>query len=253
MSNIDITKLMTGTALALSLVAAPALAQTTAPETQPPAAQDNMPAPADTGTTMEEGATDSLDSDATTGGTAETEPMDEPATGQAETAPATPPATGQAEVPPAATGTDTIGETTADAAMGLPTEPILTQLEPGQMTSNEVIGMDVRNFEDESIGSINYLVIDEQNRVIAGVVSVGGFLGIGAKDVAVNWQEFSFNPEEKVAAVTLTREALEDAPSFQDRDDLVAERDADTPPAAPMTSDQPAGAAPPTTPPVTSE
>lgn len=240
MTNTHITKLMTGTALALSLVAAPALAQTTAPETQPPAAQDNMQAPADTGTTMEEGATDSLDGDATTGGTA-------------ETAPAVPPTTGQAEVPPAATGTDTIGETTADAAMGLPTEPILTQLEPGQMTSNEVIGMDVRNFEDESIGSINYLVIDEQNRVIAGVVSVGGFLGIGAKDVAVNWQEFSFNPEEKVAAVTLTREALEDAPAFQNRDDLVAERDADTPPAAPMTSDQPAGATPPAAPPVTSE
>lgn len=251
MSNTHITKLMTGTALALALVAAPALAQTTAPETQPPAAQDNMQAPADTGTTMEEGATDSFDSDATTGGTAETEPLDAPATGQAETDSFDAPATGQAEVPPAAT--DTIGETTADAAMGLPTEPILTQLEPGQMTSEEVIGMDVRNFEDESIGSINYLVIDEQNRVIAGVVSVGGFLGIGAKNVAVNWQEFSFNPEEGVAAVTLTREALQDAPAFRDRDDLMAERDADTPPAAPMTTDQPAGAAPPTTPPVTSE
>lgn len=237
MSNTYITKLMTGTALALALVAAPAIAQTTAPDTQPPAAQDTMQAPADSGT-MGEGATDSFDSDATTGGSAETAPLDAPATGQAE-------------VPPAAT--DVIGETTADAALGLPTEPILTQLEPGQMTSNEVIGMDVRNFEDESIGSINYLVIDEQNRVIAGVISVGGFLGIGAKDVAVNWQEFSFNPEERVASVTLSREALEDAPAFRDRDDLVAEREADTPPAAPMTTDQPAGATPPTTPPVTSE
>jgi|FEC22Drversion2_1045045.scaffolds.fasta_scaffold00279_4 hypothetical protein len=196
MTNTHVTKFMTGTALALALAAAPALAQTSAPVTQAPAA-------------------------------------------------------GQAQVPPAAT--DTIGRTTADAALGLPTQPILSQLEPGQITSSEVIGMEVRNSADESVGSIDDLVIDEQNRVIAGVVSVGGFLGIGAKNVAVNWREFSFDPDERIASVTLTREALEDAPAFRDREELHAKREADTPTAAPMTTDRPAGATPPTTPPVTSE
>lgn len=227
MTNTMLTRMMTGTALAVLLAATPALAQTAAPETEAPAASDTLPAPTDgePGATQvpmdsqmesDDGATDGESFDATQ------DTPDAPSTGQAEG--------------PADTGT--LGDTAASAAEGLPTEPILTEIQPGQVTSRDVIGMDVRNFEDQSIGSINALVIDERNRVIAGIVSVGGFLGIGAKNVAVNWQEFTFDHDQNVAAVTLTRETLEDAPAFRDHDDLMAEaeRDAtqDDAPPAPM-------------------
>ncbi|MEJ8573118.1 PRC-barrel domain-containing protein [Microbaculum marinum] len=123
------------------------------------------------------------------------------------------------------------GADTADASNmmddGLPTEPILAEQQPGQLVSDEIIGTDVRNAQDESIGTIDALVIDDNNRVIAAVVSVGGFLGLGAKDVAVNWKEFTFQPEEEIAVVSLSREQLEDGPVFRDRDDVQAELEAD--------------------------
>jgi|GEM_PF-1254286 len=120
---------------------------------------------------------------------------------------------------PALKGTTT--ETTAMDAT-LPSEPILTAQTPDQMVSDDLIGMDVRNQEDESIGTIDALVIDGQNRVVAGIVSVGGFLGIGAKEVAVNWQQFRFLPEEEIAAVSLSREQLENAPAFRESDEKQA-------------------------------
>jgi hypothetical protein len=119
-------------------------------------------------------------------------------------------------------------ERTAEGAAGtmdeaLPTEPILTAQKAGQMVSDEIIGMDVRNSTDDSIGTIDALVIDSDNRVVAGIVSVGGFLGIGAKEVAVNWMEFSFQPEEEIAFVDLSREQLENAPKFREREDVQAQ------------------------------
>jgi PRC-barrel domain len=125
----------------------------------------------------------------------------------------------------------------ADAAAdGLPTDPILTTQKVGQTVSDDIIGMDVRNPEDEKIGTIDALVIDKRNRVVAGIVSVGGFLGIGAKDVAVNWKEFTFQPEEKVAMVSLSRQQLENAPEFRDREDVAAQVKTHEPPA---TAEQP--------------
>lgn len=163
-------------------------------------------------------------------------------------APAVAQSAGTTEQPPAATGeigdernstidgatpdglkvlpapTDQLGAQTGATADELPTEPILTSQKSGQMLSDTVIGMDVRNPGDESIGTIDALVIDKRDRIVAGIVSVGGFLGLGAKDVAVNWREFRFQPDENVAVVRLTREQLEEAPAFSDREEQAQAR-----------------------------
>ena len=118
---------------------------------------------------------------------------------------------------------DPLKKTRSAAADDLPTEPILTAQKASQMVSDEIIGMDVRNPENESIGTIDALVVDKRNRVVAGIVSVGGFLGIGAKEVAVNWKQFRFQPEEEVAMVTLSRAQLEEAPAFRETDEVQAQ------------------------------
>ena len=58
-------------------------------------------------------------------------------------------------------------------------------------------------------------------------MSVGGFLGMGAKEVALSWNELDVRPEERVVEVDLTREQLELAPSFKDRDTILAEQQAE--------------------------
>ncbi|MCT8971209.1 PRC-barrel domain-containing protein [Microbaculum marinisediminis] len=205
-------RFLAGSALALAL-AAPAFAQSgtqsdTSQTTEPPAAVeqngDTMQAPGNGG--IESGAEGgmSMDSDAPTLKNTLTDEMTAPPGQDDPTAAARAPAG-------APVGAD-----------GLPAGPILTAQKTGQVASDTFIGMDVRNPEDESIGTLDALVIDRRNRVVAGIVSVGGFLGIGAKDVAVNWREFDFQPEQEVAVVMLSREQLENAPAFRDRGDLQA-------------------------------
>jgi hypothetical protein len=129
----------------------------------------------------------------------------------ADPAPAPPAA---AEKSPAA-GSDTSDRATQGA--GMPSGQFLTSQDDKQMVSYEVIGASVQNPQEESIGTIDALLFNVDDRIVAGIVSVGGFLGIGAKNVAVNWSEFQFQPENKIAIVKLSREQLEAAPAFEDR------------------------------------
>jgi hypothetical protein len=99
----------------------------------------------------------------------------------------------------------------------MPTDRFFTAQDDKQTVSYEVIGASVHNQEGEPIGKIDGLLFDENDRIIAGIVSVGGFLGIGAKNVAVNWDEFQFQPENEVVIASLSREQLEAAPTFTDR------------------------------------
>src|SRR5260370_34423164 len=46
-------------------------------------------------------------------------------------------------------------------------------------------GIDVRGPDNASIGSVNDLLFDGTGKIIGVVIGVGGFLGIGAKNVAI--------------------------------------------------------------------
>jgi len=69
----------------------------------------------------------------------------------------------------------------------------------------------------EEIGSISDLIFDEDGQITAVVIGVGGFLGIGEKAVAVDFQSLEFtlaadNTERWV--LPTTAEALTTAPDF---------------------------------------
>ena len=70
--------------------------------------------------------------------------------------------------------------------------------------------------ESDSIGEINDLVVNEEGEITHAIVGVGGFLGIGEKDVAVPFDELKI--VEKDGDVRLiyaaTREQLEAAPAL---------------------------------------
>jgi len=104
----------------------------------------------------------------------------------------------------------------------------LAMLEMDQHLSNDIVGDNVYSgpAEDaEQIGSINDLVIASSGRVEAFVVGVGGFLGIGQKDVGVPFDNISMTTGadgQPHAALAATREQLTDAPSFESGDDRMA-------------------------------
>jgi sporulation protein YlmC with PRC-barrel domain len=56
---------------------------------------------------------------------------------------------------------------------------------PEQWLASKFRGMDVVGSDNQKIGSVNDILFDKDGKIEAYVVSVGGFLGMGAKDVAL--------------------------------------------------------------------
>jgi sporulation protein YlmC with PRC-barrel domain len=65
----------------------------------------------------------------------------------------------------------------------------------GDWRASKVVGLNVYNDQNESIGSINDLLMDKGGGVKAAVISVGGFLGVGAHLVAVPYEKVKFVTE----------------------------------------------------------
>jgi sporulation protein YlmC with PRC-barrel domain len=80
----------------------------------------------------------------------------------------------------------------------------------GDMAASALIGTKVRNANKESIGKINDIYLDKDAKVTDVVISVGGFLGVGSKDVAVKWSDITIGQEDNSVVLTtsLTKEAL---------------------------------------------
>ena len=62
----------------------------------------------------------------------------------------------------------------------------------GDWRASKVVGLNVYNDQNESIGSINDLLMDKSGGMKAAVISVGGFLGVGAHLVAVPFDKIKF-------------------------------------------------------------
>jgi sporulation protein YlmC with PRC-barrel domain len=87
----------------------------------------------------------------------------------------------------------------------------------GEMAGSAIIGAKVRDANKESIGSIQDIYLDDSGKVKVIIVSVGGFLGVGAKDVAVKWDDVKFGKDGKSLSLTtsLTKDALKEMPDYK--------------------------------------
>ncbi len=91
----------------------------------------------------------------------------------------------------------------------------------GMQVSN-LIGAKVTTTGDEDVGPVSDLVIDENGQIVAVVVGVGGFLGLGERYVAIGWDDVTrsdtSDDDEQELRVDVTREDLRAAPEFKTRD-----------------------------------
>ncbi|WP_377292936.1 PRC-barrel domain-containing protein [Rhizobium sp. SG2393] len=104
----------------------------------------------------------------------------------------------------------------------------LTEQSMDQIASSTYVGQSVYNSSDESIGEINDLIFKKDGAVEAAVIGVGGFLGIGEKNVAVPFESVtvSENPQDGKIKLTTqeTAESLKAAPEFKTKAQVLAER-----------------------------
>lgn len=71
----------------------------------------------------------------------------------------------------------------------------------GNWRTSKLIGLNVYNAKNETIGDINELLTDKNGKIVAVVLGVGGFLGVGEHLVAVPFDKMKF-VSEPVSAST---------------------------------------------------
>ncbi len=89
---------------------------------------------------------------------------------------------------------------------------------PTHWRSSESIGEAVYNRAGERIGDIDDLLIDRNGQVLAAVVGVGGFLGIGEHKVAISYRSFEMTREangKPRLVVDIDLAALKSAQAYQ--------------------------------------
>jgi sporulation protein YlmC with PRC-barrel domain len=84
-----------------------------------------------------------------------------------------------------------------------------------QLRAEQMIGADVRNMENEDLGEIEDVVLAKEGGASYVVLSHGGFLGLGDKQVAVPFSELKVAGNLDVFYVAMTEEQIENAPSFE--------------------------------------
>jgi sporulation protein YlmC with PRC-barrel domain len=77
----------------------------------------------------------------------------------------------------------------------------MTQMQPNQIMASKLIGTRVVSANNESIGDINDVIVDRNGQAMAAVIGVGGFLGIGEKDVAVPFNSLEFANSQQAQAM----------------------------------------------------
>ena len=190
-----------------------------------PAAAQNQDQPLETQqetTQQQEQAQETLEEQGGTGAgaTAEGQPAEQPVTAEEQPA-QQPPVT--AEEPAEEAAEEEVAE--EEQAPPADMEFIEVQDAAQFLANEEVIGKDVVNINDEEVGTITDLVMDQDQKLVGIVLSVGGFLGIGDKWVAIPVDQIEFPTDEEPARllVAVTEEQLKNAPDFMTLEEVEAE------------------------------
>ena len=87
--------------------------------------------------------------------------------------------------------------------------------ELGLSEMRHVLGMPIRNEQGREVGEIDNLLIDTRDgRISHVVISVGGFMGLGEKNVVVPWADLKVASEGKRSVATLEQAKLDSAPRW---------------------------------------
>ncbi len=87
----------------------------------------------------------------------------------------------------------------------------------GDVSANAVIGAKVTNANKDTVGSVEDLYVDGSGTIKTVVMSVGGFLGVGSKDVAVKWSDLKQTRDGKSLVLTtnMSKDDLKALPDYK--------------------------------------
>lgn len=92
-----------------------------------------------------------------------------------------------------------------------------------QFVASKFKGTDVVGPDDSHIGDVSDMLFSKDGKILAYIVGVGGFLGIGEKNVAIEPSAFQMMPADSGSSdttsvklkVAWTKDQLKNAPAFE--------------------------------------
>src|SRR5215216_625579 len=137
--------------------------------------------------------------------------------------------------PPAATPAPSATAPAPKADMATGSSQFVAAQKSDQWLSSKFKGTNVLGPDNEKVGDVNDLLFDKDGKVLAVIIGVGGFLGIGEKDVALEMSALqvvpastttgtttgtattaaSDDPQNIKLKVSMNKDQLKNAPSFE--------------------------------------
>jgi len=106
----------------------------------------------------------------------------------------------------------------APLAQGSGKTNFVSAQKPDQWLASKFKGTDVIGSDNQKIGDVSDILFDKSGKVEAFVISVGGFLGVGSKEVALAPSSFDVVPGQNGSADKLklaaTKDELKNAQNF---------------------------------------
>jgi hypothetical protein len=103
---------------------------------------------------------------------------------------------------------------------GATSAEVITQQGPNQWLASKFRGTDVVGTKNEKIGDVNDVLFSRDGKVEAYVIGVGGFLGIGQKDIALAPSSFEMvmDSGETKLKLNMTKDQLQQHAEFKSLD-----------------------------------
>jgi sporulation protein YlmC with PRC-barrel domain len=111
---------------------------------------------------------------------------------------------------PATTSPNTPPASSADTAPSLNSSPTV-----GAVPADQLLGADVKNANNETIGEVESIYIDQNGKIQSVIVGVGGFLGLGQRDVEMNWNSLVVADGGDAVRTTMTKDQLKSMPEYK--------------------------------------
>jgi len=109
----------------------------------------------------------------------------------------------------------TAGEDDAATTAGAAGGQFLEGAEGDALHGEDLIGKQVVSSDGESIGTVKDILLEKDGSMRGVLLSSGGFLGIGEKQVGVRWDETSMSVTAEALETGLSQEDIKNAPEYQ--------------------------------------
>jgi sporulation protein YlmC with PRC-barrel domain len=114
--------------------------------------------------------------------------------------------------PAIAQDTNTNTQTQSQAAAA-PSGEFMTQAQKGEYRASKFTGVNIYNNNDENVGEVNEVMVDKDGSIRAVVIGVGGFLGIGEKNVALPFKSIKWVDTPRATAAATNPPATTTTPA----------------------------------------